>query len=213
MWSNEVLGLKAIADTSDTFTLEQLSYPHFFANDPKIFLPMVAYNQSATAAYSSVVVGSASVPNLANPEILTTALQALLDTLKIRTTIKSEDARPLTEQAIKRVSDIEKMLGATVGDENAMRKLWAAMFTDLKNYQEKVNSILTDLNSSNYKEEKYRFDGANLGTILPCPSMGGWPSLQAPVDPVSKQSMEKFVAPVYWAAQEMRLGRVAQCMK
>ena len=35
--------------------------------------------------------------------------------------------------------------------------------------------------------------------------------LQAPLDPGTKQGMEKFVEPVYWTAEEMQLGRVAQC--
>jgi hypothetical protein len=35
--------------------------------------------------------------------------------------------------------------------------------------------------------------------------------LQAPIDPATGQRMDKYVDPLYWAAEEMHLGRVAQC--
>ena len=38
-----------------------------------------------------------------------------------------------------------------------------------------------------------------------------WPALQVPFDPGTKQTMEKFVDPVFWVAEEMHLGVVAQC--
>ena len=47
--------------------------------------------------------------------------------------------------------------------------------------------------------------------IKPC--MANWGPLQRPFDPKTKKGMERFVAPVFWAAEQMMLGRVAQCYK
>ena len=211
-WSNQILTPRYISPGGDyKLVLEQLSYPIYFANDPQVFRSMIAYNQSAAAAYSTGILGTPRPYNLANPEILANALRALVATFKIRPSLQGDNAGQLLEQALKRVTAIEDLLGVTVGDERTMGRLWEAMENDLKGYEDKVNGILPDLTGSPYTEQKIRFNGGNLGTIAPCSTTPGWPQLQAPLDPATGQRMDKYVDPIYWAAEEMRLGRVVQC--
>jgi hypothetical protein len=212
VWSNQMLTPRNISAGEDyELVLEQLSYPIYFANDPQVFLSMVTYNQSVAATYSTGSLGIQPPRNLANPEILANALRALVATFKLRPSLQGDNGRELLEQALKRVAAIDAMLTATVGDEAAMRRLWNAMSSDIKAYEEKVNGILTDLTGSAYLEQKSRFNGGALGTIAPCSPPAGFGPLQAPIDPATQQRMDKYVDPIYWVAEEMHLGRVGQC--
>jgi hypothetical protein len=212
-WSNQLLSFNAIKSDADySLVLQQLSFPIYLANDPKALLSMIAYNQSATAAYATIAMGAPAFANLANPEVLQTALQDLVGSLELRPTMRSAGGKEVVEQGIKRVDDIEAMLTATIGNAQAMQALWNSMAGDLQTYQGKVVSVFNNLETSPYTDSISKFNGGKAGTIPPCPSMGsGWPQLQAPYDPVSKGTMARFVEPLFWAAEEMHLGEVGQC--
>jgi hypothetical protein len=89
--------------------------------------------------------------------------------------------------------------------------IWVGAALGKEKERRQVEAIFTDLTKSSYQTEIVRFNGGDQRAISPCPSMTGWSKLQAPLDPSTKQGMERFVAPVFWAAEHMSLGRVAQC--
>jgi hypothetical protein len=96
--------------------------------------------------------------------------------------------------------------------------IWGGAKMRVQREQRRVESRLTDLMKQSYASvmqsyasEIQRFNGGAQARIKPCPSMVGWPAVERPLDPKTKQGMEFFVAPIFWAAEQMMLGRVAQC--
>jgi hypothetical protein len=63
---------------------------------------MIAFNQSAVASYSTAIMHTPPVANLANPEVLAAALDDFVHLLRLRPTLRGARSRPLVEQAIKR---------------------------------------------------------------------------------------------------------------
>ncbi len=89
--------------------------------------------------------------------------------------------------------------------------LWGAMWIWKQRESQHVETIYAGLVDAQHLAEIERFNGGHPGMIKPCPSMNGWPTVPAPRDPKTGEGMERFVDPVFWAAESLGVGSVAQC--
>jgi hypothetical protein len=209
-WSNETLS-HGLPDDQGLIAVQQLSYPFFFANEPAALRSMVARNHELIAAYDQAALGTSHSTTLPNPEILARQLEAYLATAKVQQgPFQSEKAVDLTDQALDRIKQVDDLLTATLGDNNASDKLFSKMGDNLTDHQSKARSVVDELNNDPYSEDRQRFNSKNTATpgiITYCPG-GGEPSL-----PIAKGGLDSLIPQIFWIAQGMGLGTLGQCFE
>jgi hypothetical protein len=208
IWSNQFFSAKNIGVPEDRqLALEQLSYPFYFAANPKAFRSMIARNHEAVGAYSNYVVHAPHPDTVPNPEVLSSQLSAYLAAARVHHKFRTSYAGPLTEQAIGRVKDVAQILDTTVGNKDAMNQLISMLATDLDEYQNAVKSVWKELLDDPYSEDRNRLNDKMV--MKGCTP--GYPDISVPVDAKTHQAADTFVPQMYWVAQELGLGRIAQC--
>src|SRR5262249_48314298 len=84
IWSNQFFSAKNLGLPEDRqLALEQLSYPFYFAANPKAFRSMIARNHEAVGAYSNYVVHAPHPDTVPNPEVLSSQLSAYLAAARV----------------------------------------------------------------------------------------------------------------------------------
>lgn len=208
-WTNRALSVGVSYDLNYGGMAQfYFSLPTFFANSPQAFSSMIARNHEAVAAASQALLQVPHVQTLANPEILAVELKILLEAAKVRPDLLKVPFKDrLFSQAIQRVTDIENFAHSTINNGEFLTHVWKVLADTLKFYDDGVQAIVADaLNRPKDNARK-----ALLGDSLAmCPGNGVRLPLPAP-GPTG--NIDSLVPDIYWAAQDMGLGRLGACFE
>ncbi|MGO7821255.1 hypothetical protein ACC684_28805 [Rhizobium ruizarguesonis] len=204
-WVNYLLSLGAGDGDGQKLALSQLSAPFFFLQLPQVSRSEIARDHEAIASAAQSYFGMKHPTTVPNPEILQTRVQVLLAAAQNMPTFSSREVLPLTDEALKRISEVETFVTSTIGDPVALDTAWVKMAESAATLENAVKKDVREVFSDNFAVLRTQF---NQPIATKCadagePRLGG----------VFPTNLDNLIPQVYWVAQELGLGQPKMCIE